>query len=512
MDYFKFSSCILALLSTLSSAAATCPSECLCRQNDRYVDCSGQGLTELPENIQDNITHLNISHNGIKDLSNKLTNFTNLRLLDMSNNLLTRMPTEFPRALWEIYAANNLIKVLEKEDTVTQWNLKILDLSDNLIERAFLINNTLINLKFLNVSGNRFWTVPTNTPYNLETLDLSHNNLQNILPDTFRQKRLSKLYLNNNSFTFIPNGTFDQLTGLQLITLYGNLWECNNLDHISYLLTWTKSATATVLGVPCTKETESTQKATITSDPSTMTLPTHTSSFTHQQAKIRTTPTTASNGNEAKTLQSFVSQGTETSSFLQKIKNASLNSPERSSVSEPVLEITTQSITTQTSGRTESSSNPPIVTNTTDILPASSMLITAAQFTSNSTISTLFITMADRSGTLNSQINGSMPLSTFEPMPTASHRPTASVTFSTYSEPSIINATTSHAAMRSISSTIKNNPTNLTTSPKVNGITGTTNVMKYNATTADSTNSKAHECIGITLYIMAFPMLVALVI
>ncbi|XP_048412808.1 oligodendrocyte-myelin glycoprotein [Stegostoma tigrinum] len=511
MDYFKFSGYILALLSILPSAATTCPAKCSCTQNDRYVDCSDQGLTELPENIQDNVVHLNISHNGIKDLSNQLTNFTNLRLLDISNNLLTHMPTEFPRALWEIYAANNRIKVLEKEDTVTQWNLKILDLSDNLIERAFLINNTLINLKFLNFSGNRFWTVPTNTPYNLETLDLSHNNLQNILPDTFRQKGLSKLYLNNNSFTFIPNGTFDLLTGLQLITLYGNSWECNNLDSISYLLTWTKRVAATVLGVPCMEETESTQKATITFEPSNITQVIHTPGFTREQTEIRTIPTTVSEGSEAKTFQSLVNQGTGTSSFLELIRNANLNSPAQSSVNEHVLEKTTQTISIQTRGSTESSSITPIVTNTMDTLPSSSMLITAPEFTSNSTISTMFITMADRNGTVNSQIDGSMAVSTFEPMPTASHGPTASVTYSTHLEPSTVNTTTSQAAMRSISSTIKTNPTNLT-SPKVNGITATTNITKHYGTTAQSTNSKAHECTGISLYIIAFPMLAALAI
>ncbi|XP_078404028.1 oligodendrocyte-myelin glycoprotein [Cetorhinus maximus] len=505
MGYFTLYGCFLALLSILPSNTATCPSECSCTQNDRFVDCSSKGLTELPENIQDNIISLNISHNDIKDLDDKLKNFTNLRFLDISNNLLTRMPTEFPRALWEIYAANNRIKVLEKGDTVTQWNLRTLDLSNNLIKRSYLIKNTLSSLKLLNFSGNRFWAIPTNTPHNLEVLDLSHNNLQNILPDTFRQGRLSKLYLNNNSFRLIPNGTFDQLTNLQLITLYGNLWQCNSQDSQFYLLTWVKTVKATVLGYPCTEEAQFAN-----SDLSTVTLPSHTSAFTGQQTEIKTIISTRPRESEANTSQSLTSQETGTPSFSQLVTNASLNSPAPSSVSE---QIATKNISIQT-GSTESSNNTPSVTNNTTNGPSSPTMSTITpEFTSNSTVSTKSITRANKSnGTVKSQTSGSMSRSTLQPTAIKSHKSTASTTSSTVSESITIKATTSHAAIRSITKTIKVFPTSLTTAPKMNGITGTTSHVNQHVTTVQSPNSKAHVCTGISLYIIVLTMLVSLVV
>ncbi|XP_038670454.1 oligodendrocyte-myelin glycoprotein [Scyliorhinus canicula] len=627
MDCFTLSSCFLALLCILPSNTATCPSGCSCKHNDRYVDCSGKGLTELPENIQDNIISLNISNNGIKDLGDKLKTFINLRYLNMSNNLLTHMPTEFPRALWEIYAASNRIKILKKEDTATQWNLRILDVSNNLIERAFLINNTLNSLTFLNFSGNRFWTVPTNMPYNLETLDLSHNNLLNIIPDTFHQGGLSKLYLNNNSFTFIPNGTFDQLINLRLITLYGNLWECNSRNSLFYLLTWIKMVTATVLGHPCIEKSEANTFQSLASQetgtssllhsvtsaslnspvsssvreslssqetgtssllhlvtsaslnspaPSSVREPllsqeTRTSSLLQLVTSASLNSPVSSSVRESLSSQetgtssllqlvtsaslnspvsssvreslssqetgtssllqlvtsaslnspvsssvreSLSSQETGTSSLLQLVTSASLNSPASSSVREPLTHLITQNISIQTMGSTESSSNPPSANTNATHGPSSSTMPTATlESTSSSTVSTKSMMITNKlNGTVNSQTSGSMSWSTFEPMSTTRHRPTESTAFSKISESSLANATTSHAAMKSITNTIKTIPTSLTAVPKINGITGTTSRVKQSVTTAQSTNSKAHVGTGITLDIMVLTMLVPLVV
>uniref|UniRef100_UPI00398EF79C oligodendrocyte-myelin glycoprotein n=1 Tax=Pristiophorus japonicus TaxID=55135 RepID=UPI00398EF79C len=379
MGYFKLSSCLLALLSILPSTMATCPSGCSCTPNDRHVDCSGQDLTVLPDNIQENVISLNLSHNGIKNLDGRLTHFTHLRILDISSNQLDHIPTQLPLALWEFYAANNSIEELQKDDTAHQWNLKTLDVSNNLIERATLIKKTLIHLNFLNFSGNRFWTVPTNMPDKLITLDLSHNNLQNILPDTFHQDGLSKLYLNNNKFKSIPNGSFDQLTGLQLITLYGNLWECHSEQDIFYLLKWVKLIIATVLGCPCTEETICSKEGTSTMEPSTATLPSHTSAFTHHQTEITTLISTRHQETEGSTSHSSASQETGTTPFSQSVTNTSLNSPAPSSVSQPVSQVTTQNVTKQTMASTKRP------WYTTSGRPSSATLpITTPEFTSDS--------------------------------------------------------------------------------------------------------------------------------
>ncbi|XP_061460853.1 oligodendrocyte-myelin glycoprotein [Rhineura floridana] len=258
MEYrvLKASPCILALLFFIPAVQGICPSVCSCSGNDRSVDCSGRNLTMLPHELQDNITYLNLSYNHFADLNHQLTQLANLRSLDISHNWLQSLPAYLPRSLWEIYAAHNNIKVLQKLDTAYQWNLKVLDVSGNVVERAVLINNTMSSLKFLNFSSNKLWTMPTNIPSNTETVDLSNNFLTQILPGTLmRLAHLSKLYLHNNKFTYIPDKAFDQLAQLQLITLYNNPWSCEEGEQaLSYLQKWMGETGAAVVGVPCLDE------------------------------------------------------------------------------------------------------------------------------------------------------------------------------------------------------------------------------------------------------------------
>ncbi|KAK2537326.1 Omg [Columba guinea] len=254
MEYqiLNTSTCLLVLLCFTPTALGVCPSTCTCSGNDRNVDCSGRNLTILPHGLQDNITYLNLSFNQFVDLDHQLTRFTNLRTLDISNNWLKNVPAHLPKSLWELYAINNNIKVLQKLDTAYQWNLRVLDVSRNMVERAVLINNTLSSLKFLNLSSNKLWTVPTNMPYNIETVDLSSNFLSQILPGTLlRLHRLTSLYLHNNKFMYIPDKAFDQLFQLQLVTLYNNPWACSDVQNIPYLLKWVRGTAADVVGAPC---------------------------------------------------------------------------------------------------------------------------------------------------------------------------------------------------------------------------------------------------------------------
>uniref|UniRef100_A0A6J0T8Q1 Oligodendrocyte-myelin glycoprotein n=1 Tax=Pogona vitticeps TaxID=103695 RepID=A0A6J0T8Q1_9SAUR len=257
VQIFKASPCVLAVLVFIPAVQSICPSACSCSGNDRNVDCSSRNLSELPQGLQENITSLNLSYNHLVDLDHQLTRFANLRTLDLSHNWLSSLPAQLPRSLWEIYASHNNIKILQKLDTAYQWNLKVLDVSDNMVERAVLINNTMSSLKVLNLSSNKLWTVPTNIPHNTETVDLSHNFLTQILPGTLaRLTHLSKLYLHNNKFAYIPDGAFDQLVRLQLITLYNNPWVCTDDSEqaLSYLEEWVRETKAVVLGRPCSDE------------------------------------------------------------------------------------------------------------------------------------------------------------------------------------------------------------------------------------------------------------------
>ncbi|KAG9263089.1 oligodendrocyte-myelin glycoprotein-like [Astyanax mexicanus] len=240
------------MLLLLLGISAACPSVCSCSESQREVDCSWRGLRHLPFGLQPNIFSLNLSHNRLSDLDNQISPYTHLRTLDVSHNRLTRLPTSLPRSLWEIRASGNRIRLLEKNDTAYHWNLRELDLSSNKLERVVLINNTMPNLRALNLSHNRFWTVPTNMPQNLEIVDLSHNTLVQILPGSLdRLSKLSHFYLHANRFTMVNESIFEKLYGLRLITLGDNPWACEDKANISYLLAWARHTSARVLGCPC---------------------------------------------------------------------------------------------------------------------------------------------------------------------------------------------------------------------------------------------------------------------
>ncbi|XP_026075861.1 oligodendrocyte-myelin glycoprotein [Carassius auratus] len=245
-------SCLLLLWFTCTRVHADCPSVCSCSKSHRTVDCSWRGVRHLPEGLQRNIQSLNLTHNRLSDLDHHLSSFTHLRSLDISYNRLHHFPASLPRALWEINVSGNRLRVLNKDDTAHQWNLRVLDLSVNKLERVVFINNTLPNLKALNLSHNKFWTVPTNMPQNLEVVDLSYNTLVQILPGSMnRLHSLARFYLHANRFTTISEGAFENLPSLKLITLGENPWACEETANISHLLVWTKHTSARVFGCPC---------------------------------------------------------------------------------------------------------------------------------------------------------------------------------------------------------------------------------------------------------------------
>lgn len=225
---------------------------CSCSFSHREVDCSWRGLRQLPEGLQHNMRSLNLSHNRFHNLDGQLKAYSHLRILDFSHNRLSHLPTGLPRSLWQLHAASNRLHLLDKNDTAYQWNLRLLDLSNNKLQRATFINNTLINLCTLNLSHNNFWTLPTNMPIHLEALDLSHNLIAKVLPGSLdRLVRLSYFYLHANRFSTLPFGVLDKMTSLTLITLGDNPWACHLDANITYLLSWIQHTPARVLGCPC---------------------------------------------------------------------------------------------------------------------------------------------------------------------------------------------------------------------------------------------------------------------
>ncbi|XP_069578620.1 oligodendrocyte-myelin glycoprotein-like [Brachyistius frenatus] len=243
---------LLLLLLLGGRVLSICPAVCSCSGGHRVVDCSSRGLTKLPLGLQHNIRFLNLSFNSLQALDGQLSHYAHLRTLDLSYNRLDHLPPALPRSLWDIRAAGNHLRSLDKNDTAYHWNLKVLDLSENELERVVFINNTLLSLQVLNLSHNKFWTVPTNMPHNLESIDLSHNYLVQILPGSLdRLARLARFYLHANRFSWLSEGAFENLTALAVMSLGDNPWACEDEENMTGLLRWAEKTRATVLGCPC---------------------------------------------------------------------------------------------------------------------------------------------------------------------------------------------------------------------------------------------------------------------
>uniref|UniRef100_A0A7G3AHQ4 Putative extracellular matrix protein slit n=1 Tax=Lutzomyia longipalpis TaxID=7200 RepID=A0A7G3AHQ4_LUTLO len=163
-------------------AAQECPDECSCQENS-FVDCSRRNLTKIPENLPQNTSFIDLSHNLI----------TTVYIDDFSNATHLR----------EIRLRGNQIVSIDKMAFAQLARLDSLDLSDNHLEHIdpdILAHS--VDVRKVNLSGNPL-EIPThgsllNAP-SLEELDLSACNISILHLDTFTNlSGLVALNLYNN--------------------------------------------------------------------------------------------------------------------------------------------------------------------------------------------------------------------------------------------------------------------------------------------------------------------------
>ncbi|KAG9337680.1 hypothetical protein JZ751_028330 [Albula glossodonta] len=181
---------LLALLSSvlLSSWGQNCPTNCQC-PDPHTVDCSGRGLTRLPDSIPLDVRRLLLSDNWIPWIpSDFLVLYSDLVYLDLRNNSLSR---------------------IEPGTLSTSSRLVFLDLgSNNLTEipsGTFGESRSLIKLRL------------GNNPY-----------LSMVSEDAFMGlTSLRELELERNALSSLDVGVLGQLPSLRVVRLEGNPWVCN---------------------------------------------------------------------------------------------------------------------------------------------------------------------------------------------------------------------------------------------------------------------------------------------
>ncbi|KAF2884828.1 hypothetical protein ILUMI_21361 [Ignelater luminosus] len=172
------------------------------------------------------ISFIDLSYNHLFEISFSLfadiTEPSNDLRLDISDNYLYIIDfSYFPNFISYLNLANNLI--IDVKNLTNFPNIRLLDLSNNQVANLSLINN---NLKYLNLSGNKIYCLNEsvfNKSYNLQMLDLSNNFLKDLDRDVFTNLLyLTSLFLQHNHVTKIPIGCFRVLHMLSILNLSSN--------------------------------------------------------------------------------------------------------------------------------------------------------------------------------------------------------------------------------------------------------------------------------------------------
>ena len=179
---------LILLSSVLWTRGENCPATCLC-PDPHTVDCTGRGLTRLPDEIPLDVRRLLLADNWIPRIpSDFLVLYSDLVYLDLRNNSLSH---------------------IEPGTLSTSSRLVFLDLgSNNLTEipkGTFGESRSLIKLRL------------GNNPY------LSMVNEEAFLGLT----SLRELELERNALSTLKVGALSQLPSLRVVRLEGNPWVCN---------------------------------------------------------------------------------------------------------------------------------------------------------------------------------------------------------------------------------------------------------------------------------------------
>ncbi|XP_005306431.1 leucine-rich repeat-containing G-protein coupled receptor 4 isoform X1 [Chrysemys picta bellii] len=211
-----------------------CPASCSC-DGDGGVDCSGRGLTTVPEGLSAFTHALDISMNNITKLpEDAFKNFPYLEELRLAGNDLSFIHTKALSGLKELKVLtlqNNQLKTVPNEAIRGLSGLQSLRLDANHItavpEDSF---EGLVQLRHLWLDDNSLTEVPihplSNLP-SLQALTLALNKITHIPDFAFTNlSSLVVLHLHNNKIKTIGKHCFDGLDNLETLDLnYNNMVE-----------------------------------------------------------------------------------------------------------------------------------------------------------------------------------------------------------------------------------------------------------------------------------------------
>ncbi|TKS85379.1 Leucine-rich repeat transmembrane protein FLRT3 [Collichthys lucidus] len=231
-----------------------------CNNLDEFPTNLPLGLKEL--HLQENnirmITHaslaqipyieeLHLDDNSVSAVSIEEGAFrdsNHLRLLFLSRNHLSTIPSGLPMSIEELRFDDNRISSISEQSLQDLINLKRLILDGNLLnnrgigEMAFI---NLINLTELSLVRNSLTSPPANLPgTSLEKLQLQDNHINRVPPGAFAfLRQLYRLDLSGNNLSSLPQGVFEDLDNLTQLLLRSNPWQCT--CRMKWVRDWLRS-------------------------------------------------------------------------------------------------------------------------------------------------------------------------------------------------------------------------------------------------------------------------------
>ncbi|XP_069501202.1 leucine-rich repeat transmembrane protein FLRT1 [Ambystoma mexicanum] len=172
-----------------------------------------------------------------------------LRLLFLSRNHLSSIPSGLPRTLEELRLDDNRISTIPLHAFKGLNSLRRLVLDGNLLANQRIADDTfsrLLNLSELSLVRNSLAAPPLNLPTgHLQKLYLQDNSISHIPYNTLsKMRQLQRLDLSNNNLTTLPKGLFDDLENLSQLLLRNNPWFCG--CNLMWLRDWVKARASVV--------------------------------------------------------------------------------------------------------------------------------------------------------------------------------------------------------------------------------------------------------------------------
>ncbi|KAK7886132.1 hypothetical protein WMY93_025753 [Mugilogobius chulae] len=230
-------------------AGPKCPFRCQCHL--RVIQCSDLGLKEVPEDIPDDTSLLDLQNNKITEIkendfknlkglhalilvNNKitvihakaLTPLSKLQRLYLSKNMLKDVPTNMPKSLQELRIHENQITKFKKASFQGMSHMIVMELGSNPLKSAGVEPNAFADLKrvsYIRIADTNITDIPKGLPSSLSELHLDGNKIAKVTADSLKGlKQLAKLGLSYNEISSVENGTLANVPHLRELHLDNN--------------------------------------------------------------------------------------------------------------------------------------------------------------------------------------------------------------------------------------------------------------------------------------------------